>query len=82
MREAELHAELKMGGFSNRDDINLTLENMDKRHNLNYKPLIEKYNQLLQEAQQSFIQDLTGIQNELCTSRDYILSLQQEKQDI
>ena len=42
MREAELHAELKLGGFSNRDDINLTLENMDKRHNLNYKPLIEK----------------------------------------
>lgn len=50
MREAELHAELKFGGFSNNEDnLNLSLDN-EKKQYLSYKPLIDKYNRILSEA--------------------------------
>lgn len=82
MREAELHAELKFGGFSNNDDnLNLSLDN-EKKQYLSFKPLIDKYNRILSEAQQSFVSDLNGIQSELTSSREYILRLFQEKKDL
>ena len=50
MREAELHAELKFGGFSNNEDnLNLSLDN-EKKQYLSYKHLIDKYNRILSEA--------------------------------
>ena len=74
MREAELHAELKFGGLSNQDEnLNFSQDNFKKQQN--FKPLIERYTHLLSEAQQSFIQDLNGIQMEISHSRELIVTL-------